>query len=99
MIEAFRVGAVSRGKTLWEGLHLALGDGELPVVAGAPPAGQTLPLKHLRRGARRGKKAADGGIACVGGSSRDGRGGGFLPVGVGAGEGRARGGTFPEPET
>src|SRR3970282_514977 len=45
-----------------------------------------------------GKKASDGGIAFVGGSSRDGRGGGFVPVGVGAGEGRARGGTFPEPE-
>src|SRR3972149_2405916 len=112
MIEAFRVGAVSRGKTLWEGLDLALGDGEIWVVAGPPSCGKTV-LMNILRGerrpdlgdvacsggsARRGKKAADGGIAFVGGSSRGGRGGGFVPVGLGAGEGRARGGTFPEPE-
>src|SRR4030067_491163 len=52
MIEAFRVGAVSRGKTLWEGLDLALGDGEIWVVAGPPSCGKTV-LMNILRGERR----------------------------------------------
>src|SRR3989304_6847259 len=52
MIEAFRVGAVSRGKTLWEGLDLALGDGEIWVVAGPRSCGKTV-LMNILRGGRR----------------------------------------------
>jgi len=52
MIEAFRVGAVSRGRTLWEGVDLAAGTGELWVVAGPPSSGKTL-LLHILRGERR----------------------------------------------
>ncbi len=52
MIEAFRVGAVSRGRTLWEGVDLAAGKGELWVVTGPPSSGKTL-LLHILRGERR----------------------------------------------
>src|SRR4030067_70623 len=64
MIEAFRVGAVSRGKTLWEGLDLALGDGEIWVVAGPPSCGKTV-LMNILRGERR----PDLGDVVVGGES------------------------------
>src|SRR4030066_381077 len=64
MIEAFRVGAVARGKTLWEGLDLALGDGEIWVVAGPPSCGKTV-LMNILRGERR----PDLGDVVVGGES------------------------------
>src|SRR4030066_327595 len=64
MIEAFRVGAVSRGKTLWEGLDLARGDGEIWVVAGPPSCGKTV-LMNILRGERR----PDLGDVVVGGES------------------------------
>ena len=64
MIEAFQVGAVSRGETLWEGLHLAAGDGEMWIVTGPPSCGKTL-LMHILRGERR----PDSGDVHVGGES------------------------------
>src|SRR4030066_1556403 len=64
MIEAFRVVAASRGKTLWEGLDLALGDGEIWVVAGPPSCGKTV-LMNILRGERR----PDLGDVVVGGES------------------------------
>ncbi len=64
MIEAFRVGAVSRGRTLWEGVDLAVGKGELWVVTGPPSSGKTL-LLHILRGERR----PDSGDVVVAGES------------------------------
>jgi len=52
MIEAFRIGAVSRDRTLWEGVDLAAGTGEMWVVAGPPSSGKTV-LLHILRGERR----------------------------------------------
>lgn len=52
MIEAFRIGAVSRGRTLWEGLDLAAGNGEMWVVTGPPSCGKTI-LMQILRGERR----------------------------------------------
>src|SRR4030066_333033 len=94
MIEAFRVGAVSRGKTLWEGLDLALGDGEIWVVAGPPSCGKTV-LMNILRGERR----PDLGDVVVGGESvYKGSPEHNRRFRAASGEGRARGGTFPEPE-
>ena len=64
MIEAFRVGAVSRGRTLWEGLDLAAGDGEIWVVTGPPACGKTLLMQILR-----GERRPDSGDVVVGGES------------------------------
>jgi ABC-type multidrug transport system ATPase subunit len=64
MIEAFRVGAVSRGRTLWEGLTFAAGDGEMWVVAGPPSCGKTLLMQFLR-----GDKSPDFGDIVVSGES------------------------------
>jgi ABC-type multidrug transport system ATPase subunit len=64
MIEAFRVGAVSRGRILWEGLTFAAGDGEMWVVAGPPSCGKTLLMQFLR-----GEKCPDSGDVVVAGES------------------------------
>src|SRR5512146_1565915 len=64
MIEAFRVGAVSRGGTLWDGLDLAFDDGEVCVVTGPPASGKTLLLRILR-----GDRRPDAGDIVVGGES------------------------------
>ena len=64
MIEAFRVGAVSRNGTLWDGLDLAFDDGEVSVVTGPPASGKTLLLKILR-----GDRRPDAGDVVVGGES------------------------------
>ena len=52
MIEAFRIGAAFPDRTLWDGLDLSFGEGEVCVVTGPPGCGKTLLLKILR-GARR----------------------------------------------
>lgn len=64
MIEAFRVGAVSRGRTLWEGVDLAAGAGEMWLVAGPPSSGKTLLLQVLR-----GERRPDSGDVVVDGES------------------------------
>ncbi len=64
MIEAFRVSAVSRGRTLWEGLTFAAEDGEMWVVAGPPSCGKTLLIQVLR-----GEKCPDSGDVVVAGES------------------------------
>jgi ABC-type multidrug transport system ATPase subunit len=64
MIEAFRVGAVSRGGTLWDGLDLAFDDGEVCVITGPPACGKTLLLRILR-----GDRRPDAGDVVVGGES------------------------------
>jgi ABC-type multidrug transport system ATPase subunit len=64
MIEAFRVGAVSRGRTLWEGLDLSAGDGEIWVVTGPPACGKTLLMRILR-----GERRPDSGDVVAGGES------------------------------
>lgn len=64
MIEAFRVGAVSRAGTLWDGLDLAFEDGEVSVVTGPPASGKSLLLKILR-----GDRRPDAGDVVVGGES------------------------------
>lgn len=48
MIEAFRVGAVLDGRTLWDGLDLAFDEGEVCVVTGGAGVGKTLLLRTLR---------------------------------------------------
>lgn len=48
MIEAFRVGATARGRTLWEGITFAAGSGEVWFVTGPPSCGKTLLLRILR---------------------------------------------------
>lgn len=64
MIEAFRVGAVSRNGTLWDGLDLAFDDGEVSVITGPPACGKTLLLRILR-----GDRRPDAGDVVVGGES------------------------------
>jgi ABC-type multidrug transport system ATPase subunit len=64
MIEAFHVGAVSRGETLWKGLNLAAGDGEMWVVTGPPSCGKTFLLQILR-----GERRPDSGDVVVAGES------------------------------
>jgi ABC-type multidrug transport system ATPase subunit len=64
MIEAFRVGAVSRNGTLWDGLDMAVGDGEVSVLTGPPASGKTLLLRILR-----GDRRPDAGDVVVGGES------------------------------
>jgi ABC-type multidrug transport system ATPase subunit len=48
MIEAFRLGAYSRGATLWDGLDFAFDDGSATVIVGPPSCGKTLLLSILR---------------------------------------------------
>ncbi len=64
MIEAFRVGAVCRNGTLWDGLDLAFDDGEACVVTGPPASGKSLLLRILR-----GERRPDAGDVVVGGES------------------------------
>jgi ABC-type multidrug transport system ATPase subunit len=64
MIEAFRVGAVSRNGTLWDGLDMAVDDGEVGVITGPPACGKTLLLRILR-----GDRRPDAGDVVVGGES------------------------------
>jgi ABC-type multidrug transport system ATPase subunit len=64
MIEAFRIGAVSRDRTLWEGVDLAAGPGEMLVVAGPPACGKTLLMQVLR-----GERRPDAGDVVVDGES------------------------------
>ena len=64
MLEAFRVGAVSRGRTLWEGIDLTAGDGEIWVATGPPACGKTLLMQILR-----GERRPDSGDVVAGGES------------------------------
>lgn len=64
MIEAFRVGAVSRGRPLWDGLTLSVAGGEMWVVTGPPSSGKTLLLQILR-----GERRPDSGDVHVSGKS------------------------------
>ncbi len=64
MIEAFHVGAVSRGRALWEGLTLAVRSGEIWVVTGPPSCGKTLLMRILR-----GERRPDSGDVLVSGES------------------------------
>ena len=70
MIEAFRLGALGRGGTLWEGVDLSFGEGDVWLVAGPASCGKTLLLRILR-----GDRRPDAGDVVVGGESlaRDGR--------------------------
>lgn len=64
MIETFHLGAVVRGGALWEGLDLALDDGEAWIVTGPPSCGKTLLLRILC-----GDREPDAGEVLVGGQS------------------------------
>jgi ABC-type multidrug transport system ATPase subunit len=64
MIEAFRLGVFSRGKTLWDGLDFAFGDGSATVIVGPPSCGKTLLLSVLR-----GERRPDAGDVLVSGES------------------------------
>lgn len=64
MIEAFRLGAAVGGETLWDGLDLAFGEGEVWVVTGPPSCGKTLLLTTLR-----GLRPPEAGDVLVGGLS------------------------------
>lgn len=64
MIEAFRLGLFSRGKTLWDGLDFAFGDGSVWVIAGPPSCGKTLLLSILR-----GERQPDAGDVLIAGES------------------------------
>lgn len=64
MIEAFRLGWLSRGATLWDGLDFAFGDSGVYMIAGAPSSGKTLLLSVLR-----GERRPDAGDVVVSGES------------------------------
>jgi ABC-type multidrug transport system ATPase subunit len=64
MIEAFRLGALGRAGTLWEGVNLSFGDGDVWLVAGPPSCGKTLLLSILR-----GDRRPEAGDVVVGGES------------------------------
>jgi len=64
MIEAFQLGIVSRGTTLWDGLDLAFADGSATVIVGPPSCGKTLLLSILR-----GERKPDTGDVLVSGRS------------------------------
>ncbi|MGE5190848.1 MAG: ATP-binding cassette domain-containing protein, partial [Gemmatimonadota bacterium] len=64
MIEAFRLGALGRAGTLWDGVDLSFGDGDVWLVAGPPSCGKTLLLRILR-----GDRLPDAGDVVVGGES------------------------------
>ncbi len=64
MIEGFRLGVFSRGRTLWDGLDIAIPDGSAQIVAGPPSSGKTLLLSILR-----GERRPDAGDVLVSGES------------------------------
>ena len=64
MIEALRLGIVSRGTTLWDGLDFAFEDGAAAVIVGPPSCGKTLLLSTLR-----GERKPDAGEVLVSGRS------------------------------
>ena len=64
MIEGFRLGAFSRGATLWDGLDFAFGDAAAWFVTGPPSSGKTLLLSILR-----GERRPDAGDVLVSGES------------------------------
>ncbi|MBE0602826.1 MAG: ATP-binding cassette domain-containing protein [Deltaproteobacteria bacterium] len=64
MIEAFRLGVFTRGKTLWDGLDFAFEDGSATVIVGPPSCGKTLLLDILR-----GDRRPDAGDVLVSGES------------------------------
>ena len=64
MIEAFRLGALGRNGTLWDGIDLSFGDGEVWLVCGPPSCGKSLLLRILR-----GDRPPDAGDVVVGGES------------------------------
>lgn len=64
MIEAFRLGALGRNGTLWDGVDLSFGDGEVWLVSGPPSCGKSVLLRILR-----GDRRPDAGDVVVGGES------------------------------
>ncbi len=64
MIEAFRLGALGRSGTLWEGVDLSFGDGDVWLVAGPPSCGKSVLLRILR-----GDRRPEAGDVVVGGAS------------------------------
>ena len=64
MIEGFRLGVFSRGRTLWDGLDFTFGDAAAWFVAGPPSSGKTLLLSILR-----GERRPDAGDVVVTGES------------------------------
>jgi len=64
MIEAFRLGVFTRGRTLWDGLDFAFEDGSATVIVGPPSSGKTLLLSILR-----GDRRPDAGDVLVSGES------------------------------
>ena len=64
MIEGFRLGVLSRGTTLWDGLDFAFGDAAAWLVAGPPSSGKTLLLSIIR-----GERRPDAGDVIVSGES------------------------------
>ncbi len=64
MIEAFRLGAIGRSGTLWDGIDLSFGDGDVWLVSGPPSCGKSLLLRILR-----GERRPDAGDVVVGGES------------------------------
>lgn len=85
MIEAFRLGVFSRGKTLWDGLDFAFEDGSATVIVGPPSCGKTLLLAILR-----GDRRPDAGDVLVAGESL------YRGAGPAARAFRASGGCVPE---
>jgi len=85
MIEAFHVGAVSRDRTLWDGLDMAFDDGEVCVVTGPAGCGKSLLLRVLR-----GERRPDAGDVVAGGVSL------YRGVPEEAGAFRAASGVVPE---
>ena len=64
MIEGFRVGVSGRAGTLWEGVDLSFGDGDVWLVCGPPSCGKSVLLRVLR-----GDRRPDAGDVVVGGES------------------------------
>lgn len=64
MIEAFRLGALGRNGTLWDGVDLSFGDGEVWLVSGPASCGKSVLLRILR-----GDRRPDAGDVVVGGES------------------------------
>ncbi|RJP19626.1 MAG: ATP-binding cassette domain-containing protein [Deltaproteobacteria bacterium] len=64
MIEAFRLGVIARGGTLWDGLDFAFGEGAVWAITGPPSSGKTLLLSILR-----GDRKPDAGDVLVSGES------------------------------
>ncbi len=63
-IEAFRLGVVCRGETLWDGLDFSFESGAVSVVVGPPSSGKSLLLGILR-----GERKPDAGDVLVSGES------------------------------